>query len=298
MMNYSREQVREARKKDLCEYLLRHHPQMFRREGNSLRPIDNPSISIREGTCCYIDFSTGEAGNSIDYLKNHLKYTFHEAVNALLSDSVNHASSSLCAIEKSCNALPKEKPMILPVPYAGKPKRIIEYLEYRGIPAWLCEMLFQKGLLYLEDGTNNLVFISKKKDFCELRGTVPDIPFHRCMKAFPDRFWAFRSGDGRPLHAMVCEGAIDAMSLFLLRKSRNEDDSKTLYCGIGGVYNQKAIERIRSFLPVTIAVDNDPAGEACRNRNPSDPFLLPVSKDWNEDLLAFQSENKERIIVS
>ena len=58
-----------------------------------------------------------------------------------------------------------------------------------------------------------------------------------------------------------------------------------MYCSIAGVGNQKAIERISSYLPVSIlAVDNDDAGDTCRKRNQHLFTLKPVCKDWNEDL--------------
>ena len=291
-MKYTTAQIRTARAKDLYVFLLRHHPLAFRREGHSLRSAGNPSISIREGYCGFVDFSTGETGNSIDFLTKHLNYTFNEAVSVLLEETEEQFPSGPQGMAVNDSDLQRERPLSLPVPLPGKPRRLTDYLEQRGIPVWLTDELYDKGLVYLEAGTNNLVFLNRKKDFCELRGTVPGVSFHQCRKSAPDRFWSFRSGDSRPVRAMICEGAIDAMSLFLLRQTANEEDNRTLYCGIGGVYNQKVIERIRSFLPVVIAVDNDPAGASCRSRNESEPFLIPVGKDWNEDLCSLHPSER------
>ena len=58
----------------------------------------------------------------------------------------------------------------------------------------------------------------------------------------------------------------------------------SLYISIGGVANQKAILRVKGLLPVVLAVDNDCAGDECRKRNPDIPSIMPVCKDWNEDL--------------
>lgn len=59
-----------------------------------------------------------------------------------------------------------------------------------------------------------------------------------------------------------------------------------MYCEIAGVANQQAIERIRAWLPTVLAVDNDTAGEQCRNRNSGIPALISRGKDWNEDLIS------------
>ncbi|MBR1711397.1 MAG: toprim domain-containing protein [Clostridia bacterium] len=279
MGRYTPEQIRSARTTNLHAYLLSAHPSMFRQEGQSLRMKDNSSISIKQGYSGFVDFSTGETGNPIDFLMKHLHYTFDHAVSSLLGGNAPPQSSAVM-----CDDSFAVKEIILPTPMPEKSQRMTDYLEHRGIPAWLTDRLFQQGLLYLEAGTNNLVFVNRKKDFCELRGTVPDKPFHQCRKTLPDRFWAFRSDSRKPERAMICESAIDAMSLFLLTLQSNKNSIPTLYCSIGGVYNQKAIDKIRAYLPVVIAVDNDAAGELCRTRNHNDPNIIPTRKDWNEDL--------------
>lgn len=64
-----------------------------------------------------------------------------------------------------------------------------------------------------------------------------------------------------------------------------------MYCSIGGVSNQQRIDAVKSVMdsagkPTVLAVDNDPAGEKCRQRNPDCHTLVPRLKDWNADLLA------------
>lgn len=43
-----------------------------------------------------------------------------------------------------------------------------------------------------------------------------------------------------------------------------------------------------------IAVDNDDAGERRRKENPDLPFIIPVYKDWNEDLMRGAYYGKEQ----
>ena len=35
---------------------------------------------------------------------------------------------------------------------------------------------------------------------------------------------------------------------------------------------------------VVLAVDNDAAGQGCRDRNPMLESIIPKNKDWNDDL--------------
>ena len=57
------------------------------------------------------------------------------------------------------------------------------------------------------------------------------------------------------------------------------------YISIARVAKQPTIDRLkRSKIDLILAVDNDDAGQRCRNRNPDLEYILPVQKDWNEDL--------------
>ena len=89
--------------------------------------------------------------------------------------------------------------------------------------------------------------------------------------------------DSKPKTAYVCEAAIDAVSLMLIHQAQGMNDP-AVYVSIGGVANQRTIDRISKRIPVVLAVDNDPSGDSCRKRNPGLPVLIPSNKDWNDDL--------------
>ena len=62
-----------------------------------------------------------------------------------------------------------------------------------------------------------------------------------------------------------------------------------MFCSIAGVANQQRIDRIKAGmdaagLETVLAVDNDEAGEQCRQRNPECKHIVPKNKDWNDDL--------------
>ena len=141
-------------------------------------------------------------------------------------------------------------------------------------------------MLYPERDHGNAVFITPQNDYCEIRGTYGGSAnhFHSCRKTSADRFWYVTSSDEQPRIAFICEAAIDAVSLMLLRKEAG-DTEPSVYISIGGVSNQKAIERVKRRMPTVIAVDNDAAGERCREMNRDVFSLIPSCKDWNEDLL-------------
>ena len=178
-------------------------------------------------------------------------------------------------------------PNALQVPY----RQLYAYLtQQRGIPATLIQRLIDWGLLYQEKDHANMVFIDPARSFAELRGSNSFKPFHQVMFSDPAAFWWFKSGDldSNATVAYVCESAIDAISLYLLQGDSKDNG---LYCSIGGVANQQRIDRIKAGMgaagcKTVIAVDNDQAGEDCRQRNPDCPAIIPKRKDWNEDWTA------------
>ena len=282
----TRDEIVSARAASLYDFVLTYHSDMFRRSGQSLYMTEHDSVYIKKGFPGYNDFSTERHGNPIDFLMEHLGYSFVDAVTSL-----NRFNTAVPEFHKedrhdtNTHTTAAPAPVSLPPPADRPFRNMYAYLMGRGIPVWMIRLLEQTGLAYQDRDHNNIVFVSKDKDYCELRGTFTyaDRPFHGCRKAGPDRFWCFSSDEGKPETAYVCEAAIDAVSLYLIHKDRGTD-KKGLYVSIGGVANQKAIQRIQNMLPVTLAVDNDRAGEECRKRNPDLPFIIPFHKDWNEDL--------------
>ena len=79
----SREQIQTARVADLYDYLLQKHPDAVKRENNWLRLKSNTSLCMKKGCGGYKDYATLETGNSIDFLVNHMNYSFKEAVISL-----------------------------------------------------------------------------------------------------------------------------------------------------------------------------------------------------------------------
>ena len=255
--------------KYLYDFLLRMHPEKFKREGHWLRMNSHPGICLKRGLGGYKDYATLETGNSIDFLVRYMNYDFVTAVNCL-------------AHSNSRSREPPGREFFFPRKDSDT-QAVRSYLIGRGFHVSVLDRLIAEGLLY-QDIRKNVVFRSAAGDFFELRGTQPGKPFHQCGKESPDCFWFF-SPSRHPARALICESAIDAVSLYLLRLGMGDEATDSAYCGIAGVANQKAIERIQRWLPAVIAVDNDTAGQQCRSRNSHIPFLIPRNKDWNEDLL-------------
>lgn len=267
----TKEQIRLARSADLYSYLIRAHPDEFRKEGSSwLRMKRNPGLCTKKGLSGYKNYITLETGNSIDFLVNHMNYGFQQAVTCLVAGSISSSEDA-----------PSSRRVLFP--QRSRDSRAVRaYLSSRGFTDEIIDHLMEQELLY-QDINRNAVFRSSAGDFYESRGTWPGKPFHQCGKMASDCYWSFTPGNSSPNKAYICEGAIDAVSLYLLHL-RDGLSTNNAYCGIAGVANQQTIVKISFWLPAVIAVDNDAAGEQCRIRNTDIPAVVPRLKDWNEDL--------------
>ena len=275
--------VQLARNADLYAFLLGRHGDLFTRCGHSIYMKQNNSLYIKSGFYGYRDFSTGETGNGIDFLTRHLGYSFQEAVLALSGSQPVPSPVPVSLCEDT--ARKTQKPFPLPIPAPLPHKRMFAYLMSRGIPGSAIRYLASMGLIYQEEGTGNIVFINKEKDYCELRGTYTyaEKQFHGCRKIRSDRFWYFIPEAVKPLRVFITESAIDAISLWILQKD-SMNIAGSVYASIGGAANYSTIERISRNIDAIIATDNDSAGDMCRTRFHKLRSITPVRKDWNEDL--------------
>ena len=172
---------------------------------------------------------------------------------------------------------------------------MIAYLLGRGINMSVIVSLLNQGLLYQSVGTNNCVFVNLEKDYFEQRGTITkeylkegQEPFRQVKRTLKSNFW-YMTNDGISFDEvekiLVCEAAIDAISLYQILHEHMKSKEKYACVSIGGVANQETIDRlVATGKVVVLAVDNDKAGAFCRKVNAGLPYLLPVSKDWNEEL--------------
>lgn len=321
-MYVTRQQRYAANRIDLARWLNTHHPADVRQEGDSVLLRANSHVSVKSGYSGYQDWRTGETGNNVDYLMHYLGYSYPDAVAALLGldDRPNCQSTPMehSPALPPVKTGPSTKAIDLPSPASIMPN-VYAYLSARGIPKTAIDTLVRHHLLYQSENGNNAVFVSPQHDYCEIRGTntyadrrcrhrddcaryaadkhqwclheqgcdqYKKSSFHGCRKTSPDRFWYFTVGSKPYSHIYICEAAIDAVSLYVLHRGHGIDES-AVYVSIGGVANQKAIDRIKHQCDhVVIATDNDPAGDACRERNAELETIRPCGKDWNADLMA------------
>ncbi len=286
--NVSKEQIASARHADLYAFLMKYHSSNFKTEGDSIRSKDNHSISIKKSYKGYKDFATNETGNPIDFLMKHMGFDFVNAVQALSDVPASAISQPADAQQYGISNVPPK----FPEPVDGMYKNLFAYLKNRGISTETIQMLVEQKKMYQEKSKNNIVFINMERDFAELRGTYTfGKSFHGIVNnSRPDGFWWFRTSKDAD-KGYICEAAIDAISLYELHRIHGHTE-EAYYISIAGAAKQPAIDRLKnSKLDIILAVDNDAAGQNCRNKNSDLEYIIPVHKDWNENLQSLKNNN-------
>ena len=292
----NKDQIQQARRADLYGFLLAYHADCVVREGKYIRLRNHHSIVVKPGYSGYIRFSDrDETGNPIDLLVKYLGYSFTMAVRALAVSGYairGAAYTQTDTITATCMETFPDKDEL---PY----KRVYAYLtQTRHLSDAAVKSLIDRGLVY-QDKKGNAVFINREGTYCEVRGTLSQVKYHRTFRkgSEPPSCWSFKAGIGRAEVVYICEGAIDAISLYELCRASGGSRYSAIFCSIGGVGNQRAIDWIakKAECEVVLAVDNDPAGAECRSSNPGLGMWIPHGKDWNEDLKALRMGNCLRL---
>ncbi|GHV16992.1 topoisomerase [Clostridia bacterium] len=313
-------QIAAAKEVGILDYVLMREPNNVKRIGNAAyRLIDHDSLIISNGLWHWKSCDIG-GKNVIDYLVKVRGYSFVDAVMELASASpyqsraepltnpppvglpINSTASDI-SFRSSVNlpfADPPEKqanPLTLPRRNADN-KRVIEYLQNRGIAPYLIFDCIERGSLYESARFHNCVFIGRdekhKARFAALRGTTGD--FKRDAPGSDKRFGfaippnndSDFGGDGSTTVA-VFESPIDALSFQTLYPG---DSSWKL--SLGGTALSAFMQFLRTHGEVryvTVCTDNDEAGNLAAKNIASvrgvevTRLVPPIGKDWNETLI-------------
>ncbi len=282
MKNVSKDQIAVAQDVSVYDFAVAELPDAFVREGRGLRLKADHKVFVSGGrNKKYYDNGIGKSGNCIDLLVTHFGYSFVDAVEKICK----YAGAAPVKSPNTLNPGSRDDdwvPSELPAPCQGKFSRVYAYLMRRGIPVSLINELVHARLLF-QDERGNAVFANAAADYAEARGTNTSIPYHQSFGRKSGNYWCFPAIETADT-VYVCEGAIDAISLYVLARAQTRE--KAVYAAIGGVGNVQAIDTLKSAgKRLIVAVDNDDAGAEFRARFPELETIIPEHKDWNEDLL-------------
>ena len=289
-IHFTEEQKRQANQVDLVEF-LRFKGEPLIRSGPEFRMASNHSVTVRENE--WYDHATEKGGGPVSFLKEFYGMNYQEAVLTLL----NEDAGQLCPQVDT----PKEKvkkPFELP-PANENNRRVFAYLlKHRHLDREVLTAFVRLGLVYEDQKYHNAVFVGKDKDgtprHAHKRSTNSQGKSFRMTVEGSDFRYAFNwpgtSGD-----LMVFEAPIDMLSF--LSRFHDSNWAKHSYVALCGTSSQPMLgmlERCPQIDTVHFCLDNDQAGQLAtrrlaklaREKGLAVNALVPVLKDWNDDLCA------------
>ena len=186
-------------------------------------------------------------------------------------------------------------------------RRAFAYLlKHRHLDRNVLTTFVRLGLVYEDKGYHNAVFVGKDKDgtahHAHKRSTNSQGKSFRMTVEGSDFRYAF-NWPGTSGHLMVFEAPIDMLSFISMHRDSNwAKHSYVALCGTSSQPLLGMLERYPNIETVHLALDNDQAGQfatrrlakVVREKGLMVDAMVPVGKDWNEDLCSSFEQAMEK----
>lgn len=256
--------IQSCRSINLFDFITQNPTElkMWINDGRYLRSKKDQCVIIRDGTYFFNDGSNRSGRNAVNFYCDYRKFRFADAVAYLKK----YAKPNGLTDNEIING------------YLGKERKIGNEIIAK---------LIENKQVIVDNESNYYVNIK----FCDVDGNeiesvgITNRNFKRRYNS--GKYWRFGTQDADKCY--VCESAIDAVSLFELC-----GDQSACYISIGGEFNRKyLILEVKSrYKNVIIAVDNDDEGNRIAKAYSDLPRIIPVKKDWNEDLICVKNKKE------
>ena len=298
-IHFTEEQKLRANAADLVEF-LRFKGEPLIRSGPEFRMSNNHSVTVQGNE--WYDHATEKGGGPVSFLKEFYGMNYQEAVLTLLSEDTGQLCPQVAVPNKNV-----QKEFALP-PANDTNKRVFAYLlKHRHLDRDVLTAFVRMGLVYEDQKYHNAVFVGQDKagvaHHAHKRSTNSQGKSFRMTVEGSDFRYAF-NWPGHNSHLLVFEAPIDMLSFI----SMHTDGCwpKYSYVALCGTSSQPMLgmlERYPQIDTVHFCLDNDQAGQLAtkrlaklaRDKGLAVDALVPVLKDWNEDLCAnFQQSMEEQ----
>ena len=283
---FTDEQKEKARRTDLAG-LLRSQGETLRKSGSELEWLDGSQKVTIRGNLWFHQYEQ-VGGDSIDFVRKFYHKSYPEAMEYLLG-----RSGGMLSVMPSVK---KTAPKFELPPANDNMRRVFAYLlSRRGIDKDVLYAFVNKKMIYESAQYHNVVFVGFDKDgiprHANKRGTgsastykgnavgsVPEYSFH----------W-----NGRSNRLYLFEAPIDMLSFISMNKDGWRDHSYAAACSVSDKVLFQCMADNPGIDTVSICFDSDEPGQLAAQRisakllmqNIDSEILVPVNKDWNEDLL-------------
>ena len=243
----------------------------------------------------WYDHIARQGGHAVSFVQYYYGMSYQEAMELLLG---NELGASYPAAEPKREEPPK--PFALPPPNADMRCVYAYLMKQRRVSREVVTHFARAGLLYEDVRYHNCVFVgtdeqgvprhahkrstnSQGKSFkVNVEGSKPQYSFHHV---------------GQDGLLYVFEAPIDMLSFLTLYPDGWQEHSYVALCGTGGQAMHWMLECNTHLRDVMLSLDHDEPGQVAARRLQEElqgagyhsGILLPVHKDWNDDLVQGQA---------
>lgn len=285
-IHFTKEQREQARRTDLANFLI-SQGEKVKKSGSEYEWLDGSQKVTIRGHLWYHQYEQ-KGGDAIDFIRKFYNKDYAEAVQMLLSNYGGQIVN-LQTTER------EQKPFILP-PRNDRMSRVFSYLLLtRGIDKDVLFEFVRRKMIYESADYHNAVFVgydsSGKPRHANKRGTVTNNPYKGNAAGSQPEFSFHWHGTSDKIY--LFEAPIDMLSYISMHKENWKEHSYAASCSVSDRVLFQCLNDNPNIKNVFLCFDNDEAGQTANKRiadklnsmNVKSEILIPIHKDWNEDIL-------------
>lgn len=303
-IKFTDEEIERAGQVDLVD-LLRSQGETLKKEGKWYRWNEgSDKVSICGNT--WFHQYERKGGNAISFVRRFMNKEFSEAVQYLLGNGAGELIQP-----RQYQPPPKEEKKDFQLPPRDKyMSDVNDYLMgARGIYPPILQAFVDKGLIYSSPykSFHNATFVGVDKDgvprHAHIRGTGGS--FRMNIEGSDDNYSFHWNGTNEKVY--LFEAPIDMLSYICLQDDDNwKENTYIAACGVSAKPLLQSMKDNPMLSKVYLCLDNDEKGQEfdlrikaiLDQRGIESEILVPVCKDWNEDLITLdvaedESEDEE-----
>lgn len=289
-IHFTEQQKTQARQTDIAE-LLRSQGETLKRSGSESEWMDGGQKVTIRGNLWYHQYEQ-VGGDAVDFVRRFYNKSYPEAMEYLLG-----GSGGTLAVSPSVQK--EEKPFVLP-PKNDNMRRVFAYLlNRRGIDREVLYSFVHKGMIYESADYHNAVFVGFDSNgnakHAHKRGTGSESSYKGNVSGSQPEYSFHWSGQSDTLY--LFEAPIDMLSFISMQKEGWRQHSYAASCSVSDRVLFQTLKDNPNIRQVVLCLDSDEPGQTAAKRiadklfvqGTASEILVPVHKDWNEDLLAAAS---------
>lgn len=290
-IHFTDAQKEQARQTDLVS-LLESQGETVKRSGREYQWKDGSAKVTLRGNLWYHQYEE-VGGDAIDFVRRFMGKSYPEAVEYLLGGcgGTLAVAPPIVRETKSFELPPRNENMCRAYAYL---------LNRRGIDKDVLNDFVHRQMIYESEKYHNVVFVGYDKDgvphHAGMRGTCSESSYKGNASGSRPEYSFHWNGASRYL--CLFESPIDMLSFISMHKENWKSHSYAACCGVADHVLWQMIKDNPNIEYVYLCLDSDEPGQEAAHRISKKlsvqgiqaEILIPIHKDWNEDLLFSQQE--------